>query len=128
MINQTPIIIKHDSMHREFPHLTGRTRAIILFACEYCVRVWGVIPIWTSFWRKPKQNEKPSVHHFGRGADMSRRCVGVDGICKTFLKPQIQILLEEINRVFPYGKKGIRSAIYHKVEGGVFHFHFQSRI
>jgi len=145
-IQQLPLTVKHGNMVPEFYKLTDRTRAIVLFVSNLLVGKYNRIPVWTEFARTQEQQdyyysreieagkfvevdgvkhyslngERPtlSVHQFHRGADLSRRNIS-DNI--------IEQIRSTVNRVFPYGKEGFSTCLFHQQYGKT-HFHFQSRI
>ena len=125
-IKNCSILIKYPDMEREFDHLTQRTRAIVLYASDLLFRNFNCIPIWTSFYRA---DNKKSVHYFMRGADLSRRVIDISKHIEMRLltDKESKSIVDNINKVFPYGKKNYKSCIFHKVKGSEYHFHCQSK-
>lgn len=126
-----PIICKYEVMTAQLYHLSDRTKAIVSYVTDMVYHSFSCIPIWTSFIRDKKSGEKPSVHHpeFRRGADMARRVIDMKaGVhMRNLTSKEIQAICANVNKVFPYGKGKIKSAIYHRVKGNEYHFHFQSK-
>jgi len=145
-IQQIPLTVKHGNMIGEFYRLTDRTRAVVLFVSNLLVGKYNRIPIWTEFDRTQEQQdiyyakeivagkfvevdgakhyslngERPtySVHQFHRGADLSRRNLS-DNI--------IEQIRTSVNNVFPYGKTGLSTCLFHQ-QYGKSHLHFQSGV
>ena len=130
LVYTSPLICKHDILAGQFHHLTARQKAIVLYVNFFCASNLGIRLIWTSFYRAPKKGEKPSVHHFNRGSDAGSRILCLHGTIslRRVTKEEADIICKEINTVFPYGKKNVKTCIFHRVRGGAFHFHLQSRI
>jgi len=146
IIHQMPLNVKHSVMIGEFYRLSHRTRAIVLYVSSLLLNKYNRIPVWTEFLRTQDQQDlyykkeieagkvvsgsdgvphyslngtRPtiSVHQLFRGADLSRRNLS-DNI--------IEYIKEDVNAVFPYGKEGYSTSIFHQVYGKA-HLHFQSR-
>jgi len=124
MIHRPPIHLHSRVALHEYYALTDRTRAILIFASTYCADEWGYAVTWTSLYREGDSG----VHGFNRGADMSKFVITRDGKRICMPKKHISQLEDVVNKVFPYGKGRYKTAIYHKVVGGAYHFHFQSKI
>lgn len=130
IINGDNILCKHEKMVTEFEHLTDRTKAIVLYTTHFMVYNLNCIPIWTSFYREQKPGKPLSVHNLFRGADMSIRVFDLSGSVqmRKLTNKKIETICRAVNKVFPYGKKNVRSCIYHKVYGSAYHLHLQAKI
>lgn len=118
---------KYQILATEFGHLRPRLQAMVLYVNHLMEREMFIEGIWTSFYRPKRKGKRPSVHNFMRGADLSKRVIDLRTPVRmrNVTKEEIEAITRTVNRVFPYGKRGIKSCIYHRAGRNPFHFHMQ---
>ena len=125
ILDTIPLEYKTDKRRQELRSARIRLGLVrvVAFAALWTFRKYGCFPEITEVFRTeaeqriiyPEDPARKSVHQYWRGCDMVIRALGQ--------KEHTQIR-DVVNRLFPYGKPGHQTCIYHDVGSGP-HLHFQ---
>ncbi len=127
IIETLPLTFKTDRQNEEFhsENVNPRLHRIVAFASLWVFRKYGRFSEVTEVFRTsgeqrsiyPHAPSKKSVHQFWRGCDIVVRGLG---------SAEHARIRDAVNSLFPYGKTGHQSCLYHDVGVGP-HLHFQVR-